>query len=189
MPTAVVNAWAAISFGAVDMKRTKKITYSALFTALGVAILSLASLTEIADLAISMFASALLMLALIELGEKWGFMIFGGTSLLALLLLPSKFIAAVYLVFTGLYPLIKRHFDRLPKVLSVLLKLVYFNTSLTLALLLAKFVFLIDTYADWLLVLYYLLSNLCFWLFDLLIRRLTAVYLIRWRITFRRFFK
>ena len=171
------------------MKRTKRITLSALFSAMSIAILALASFTEIADIALSMFASAILMLAVIELSEKWGYMIYAATSLLALFLLPSKFIAAVYLVFTGLYPLVKRHFDKCPRVLSVFLKLVYFNASLTAALLLARFVFAIDTDTCWLLAVYYLTANLCYILFDILIKRLTTVYLIRYRERFKRFFK
>ena len=171
------------------MKKTKQITLSALFAALGTAVLALASLTEVADLAISMFAAALLMLAMIEISEKQAFMIYAATSLLSLMLLPNKFIAAVYLVFTGLYPLIKRHFDKLGRVLSILLKLIYFNGALTVALVLARFVFLVEGYSDWLLVGYYVLANLCFWLFDILIKRLTVVYMTRYRDKFKKFFK
>ena len=171
------------------MKKTKQITLSALFAALGTAVLALASLTEVADLAISMFAASLLMLAIIEIGEKQAFLIYAVTSTLSLILLPNKFIAAVYLVFTGLYPLIKRHFDKLGTVLSIILKIVYFNSALTAAILVARFVFSITNYADWLLVAYYAIANLCFWLFDILIKRLTTVYLIRYRERFKRFFK
>lgn len=171
------------------MKKTKKLTLSSLFAALGTATLALASLTEIADIAVSMLASAILMLALIELGEKWGFMIYAVTATLSLILLPTKFIAAVYLVFTGLYPLIKRGFDRFPTFLSWLFKLLYFNFSLTAALLLAKYLFAVETYADWMLVLYYATANLSFILFDILIKRLTLLYLVRYRERFRRLFK
>jgi len=171
------------------MKPTKKITYSALFTALSVAILSLASLFEVADLTISMFASAILLLAMIELGDRYGFMIYAATSFLSLLLLPSKFIAAVYLVFTGLYPLIKRFFDKTPRLVLVLLKLVYFNAALTAALLLARFLFGVEDLAGWLLVFYYVIANLSFWLFDILIKRLTLTYMLRFRHRLKRFFK
>ena len=153
------------------MKKTKRLTVSALFSAFSTALLALASLTEIADIAVSMLASAVLMLAIIELSEKWGFMIYAVTSTLSLILLPSKFIAAVYLVFTGLYPLIKRHFDRCPKIIAWLLKAVYFNASLTAALVLAKFVFAIEVYGGIMLILYYATANLCFILFDILIRK------------------
>ena len=129
------------------------------------------------------------MLAIIELSDKWGFMIYAVTSILSLMLLPSKFIAAVYLVFTGLYPLIKRHFDRCPKILAWLLKAVYFNLSLTSALLLAKFVFAIEVYGGVMLILYYATANLCFVLFDILINRLTLLYLYRYRSRFQKFFK
>lgn len=90
------------------MKRTKKITLSALFCALSVVILLLGSFLQVADIAVSMLASALLMLALIEMGQSFAVMIYLATSILTLLFLPSKFIAAVYLVFSGLYPILKR---------------------------------------------------------------------------------
>ena len=171
------------------MKKTKRLTLSALFSAVSTALLALASLTEIADLAISMLASAVLVLAIIELSEKWGFMIYAVTSTLSLILLPSKFIAAVYLVFTGLYPLIKRRFDRFPTAIAWLFKALYFNASLTSALLIARFVFAIDTYAGWMLVLYFATANLTFVLFDFTIKRLTLVYLVRYRKRFSKFFK
>ena len=116
-------------------------------------------------------------------------LIYAVTATLSLILLPSKFIAAVYFVFTGLYPLIKRRFDRFPALLSWLFKAFYFNASLTAALLAAKFLFALETYADLLLVVYFATANLCFVLFDILIKRATLAYLYRYRKHFQRLFK
>lgn len=172
------------------MKRTKKLTLSALFVALSVVILFAASFLEIADLTVSLFASFLLALALIELGDGWAFMIYAGTSLLSLLLLQNKFIAGIYLLFSGLYPLIKRQFDKLRfRLLRLAVKFVYFNAALALVLLAARFLFSLETYAGWLLALFVLVANLTFFLDDLLLGRLTLLYLTRYRARFRKFFK
>ena len=48
------------------MKHTKRLTISALFAAFSTALLAIASLTEVADLAISMLGSAILVIAAIE---------------------------------------------------------------------------------------------------------------------------
>ena len=175
------------------MKRTKKITLSALFCALSVVILLVGSFLQVADIAVSMVASAILMLALIEMGQSFAVMIYLATSLLTLLFLPSKFIAAVYLAFSGLYPLIKRFFDSRGLVLSLLLKLVYFNGALTLALLGAKFLFPLEVESEQFnflfLSAYYAIANAAFWLFDVLLKKASMLYMIKYRHRFRRFFK
>lgn len=175
------------------MKRTKKITLSALFCALSVVVLLVGSFLQVADIAISMVASAILMLALIEMGQSFAVMIYLATSLLSLLFLPSKFIAAVYLAFSGLYPLIKRLFDSKGLVLSLLLKLVYFNGALALALLGAKFLFPLEVESEkfnlLFLTAYFAIANAAFWLFDILLKKATLLYMVKYRHRFRRFFK
>ncbi|MBR2986704.1 MAG: hypothetical protein IKC63_01665 [Clostridia bacterium] len=69
------------------------------------------------------------------------------------------------------------------------MKLVYFNAALTAALLLARFLFGVEDLAGWLLVFYYVIANLSFWLFDILIKRLTLTYMLRFRHRLKRFFK
>ena len=175
------------------MKRTKKITLSALFCALSVVILLVGSFLQVADIAVSMLASAILMLALIEMGESFAVMIYLATSLLSLLFLPSKFIAAVYFVFSGLYPLLKRFFDTRGRVLAFVFKLVYFNGALAMALLGAKFLFPLEVDSEKFnfvfLAAYFAVANAAFWLFDILLKRATMVYMVKYRHRFKRFFK
>ena len=175
------------------MKRTKKITLSALFCALSVVILLLGSFLQVADIAVSMLASAILVLAMIEMGDSFAVMIYFCTSILTLLFLPSKFIAAVYFVFSGLYPLLKRFFDKYPLVLSILLKLVYFNGALALALVGAKFLFPLEVDSEKFNALfigaYFAVANVAFWLFDILLKKATMLYITQYRHRFRRFFR
>ena len=175
------------------MKRTKKITLSALFCALSVVVLLVGSFSQVADIAISMAASAILMLGLIEMGQSFAVMIYFATSILSLLFLPSKFIAAVYIAFSGLYPLIKRFFDSKGLVLSILLKIVYFNSALALALVGAKTLFPLEVESEKFnfvfLLSYFAIANAAFWLFDLVLKKATMLYLTQYRHRFRRFFK
>lgn len=175
------------------MKRTKKITLSALFCALSVVVLLIGSFLQVADIALSMVASAILMLALIEMGQSFAVMIYFATSFLSFLFLPSKFIAAVYFAFSGLYPIIKRFFDTRGRVLAILLKIVYFNAALALALIGARFLFPLEVdrekYTFLFLLAYFLVANIAFWLFDAVLKRGAEVYIVRYRHRFKRFFK
>ncbi len=175
------------------MRRTKKLTLSALFCALSVVILLVGSFMQVADIAVSMLASAVLMLALIEMGESFALMIYLATSLLTFLFLPNKFIAAVYLVFSGLYPLLKRFFDARGRVLAFVIKLFYFNGALSLSLVGAKYLFPLEVDSEKFSVLflaaYFAVANAAFWLFDILLKRATMLYMVKYRQRFRRFFK
>lgn len=171
------------------VRKTKRLTLSALFTALSVAILLVASFLDMADLSVSLLASFLLALAMIELGTPNAFMIYLGTSILSLIFLPRRFIAGIYLLFSGLYPLVKPYFDRLRPPFRQLLKLLYFNLALVVVLAAARFLFAIETYAGWMLALFFLIANAAFLLDDLLLSRLTLLYLTRYRHRFRRWFK
>ena len=175
------------------MKRTKKITLSALFCALSVVVLLVGSFLQVADIALSMVASAILMLALVEIGQPFAVMIYFATSFLSFLFLPSKFIAAVYFAFSGLYPIIKRFFDAKGRAVSILLKVVYFNAALALALVGARFLFPLEVngekYTVGFLLAYFVVANIAFWLFDAVLKRGTMLYMVRYRHRFKRFFK
>lgn len=68
-------------------------------------------------------------------GVAAGFLSYGAAGLLGLLLLPDKGCAVLYLIFFGLYPLVKSMIERLRKLpLELLLKLVFFNLVLAVLL-------------------------------------------------------
>ena len=119
------------------MSKTKKLTISAIFTAVGVVILYLGCFFQTIDLSICAFASLIIVMATLEFGAKTAFAIYVATSALSLLLLPSKYIAAEYSVFVGCYPLLKNLFERLPKALSWFLKIAVTNLALAVLFLLS----------------------------------------------------
>lgn len=68
-------------------------------------------------------------------GLATGFLCYGATAVLGLLLLPDKGCALLYAVFFGLYPMVKYAIERLRRLPpEVLLKLVFFNAVLAVFL-------------------------------------------------------
>ena len=73
--------------------------------------------------------------AVIAGGLATGFLCYGATALLGLLLLPDKGCALLYALFFGLYPMVKYLIERLRKLpIEILLKLAFFNLILVIFL-------------------------------------------------------
>ena len=89
------------------MRQTKKISIAALLSALSIVVLYIGSVFEVLDLSAAAIASIAIVFAQIELKNPYPYLIYAVVSLLALLLLPSKFSAMVYVCFGGIYPMVK----------------------------------------------------------------------------------
>lgn len=161
--------------------KTRRLALSAMLCALGVVILYLGALIEVLDLSLAAVASLITVFAVIELGGWWHWLIYGVTGALALILLPQKFGAAVYVLFTGWFPIAKRWAERrFPRLLAFLLKLAAFNLSLLAAYGVTRVIgipVLIDT-AVYLAVGFLEVTYL---LYDLVLTRLIMLYVYRFR--------
>ena len=70
--------------------------------------------------------------AVVSAGLKAGFFCYGAAGLLGLLLVPDKANALLYLLFFGLWPMLKSLLERIPvRPLEWLCKLAFFNVVLT----------------------------------------------------------
>ena len=85
--------------------RTKRLTVCAMLTALGVTLSWLGSLVSVLDMCTALFTALLLVPVVIEYGKGYPWGVWLATTVLALLLLPNKTPAAVYLAF-GYYPIV-----------------------------------------------------------------------------------
>lgn len=163
------------------MKNTKKITLAAILSTLGVIVLLLGSIFTMLDLTMVAIASLLVVMAVIELGGCYPYLIWLVTGILSMLLLPSKFSAILYIVFGGIYPILKAMFERLHFVVAWILKLSYFNTMLTLLIFLCNYVFkLSDTDLGYNFIVY-ILCNGVFVLYDIAASEMIVLYMIKLR--------
>jgi hypothetical protein len=159
---------------------------SAVLSALGVILLALGSLVGVLDLSTAALASFLTVFAVIELKGKYPYLIYVVTGALALLLLPTKTSALVYLFFAGYYPMVKAAAEKhLGRVLSWVVKLAVFCVGAVAAAMLA--VFLMTGSLALLRSMWYLLplGAVVFVVYDIAMTRLISAYLSRWRSRFR----
>ena len=112
------------------MRKTKKISVCAMLTAIGVVILYLGSVFEIMDLTISCAAALAVFLCAWELGVKYALAVYAATSMLAIMLVPNKWIVFYFVMFFGIMPLTKRLFEKAGKVFSWVLKIAGFNAEI-----------------------------------------------------------
>ncbi len=108
---------------------------------MGAVLLLFGSLFQVIDLSMAAIASFVCIVAVIELGTKWAWLVYATVGFLSVILRPTSFAPWVYVAFLGYYPIIKEKIEKLSKYISWILKLLCFNTALILCLLVAYFTF------------------------------------------------
>ncbi|MCL2392393.1 MAG: hypothetical protein FWC66_07280 [Oscillospiraceae bacterium] len=161
-------------------KKTRSLTLAALFTALTVVLLYIASLWPTGQLGLVAVASLLVAAAVIESGLSFGIFVFVASSALSLLLIPNRVAALLFIVFLGYYPVLKSLIEqRRGNLLQWALKLAVFNAALTIVWFLMRHL-LIGFFGDlpgiWLV---YLGGNIVFLFFDYGFTKLIWFYINR----------
>ena len=160
----------------------KKLTLSAIFTALGTIILTVGVALGPTDLTAVAFASFFVYFAYIEMRSWYPWMIWAATSILTAILMPGDGVALLtYILFGGVYPIFKALFEKLHPVLSWIVKLSYFNTVLSLIIGGSLLIFHVDPDEIGFTGVAYLLGNLVFVLYDIAMSKLILLYLVKLR--------
>lgn len=119
-----------------DRGSANQVTLVGMLTALSLAFLYLSTLSPMARLGITAIAGVFPAGVVVSVGLGAGFFSYGATGILGLLLLPSKSCVILYLLFFGLWPMLKSLLERLPnRVLEWVCKLLVFNGILAVLLL------------------------------------------------------
>ena len=173
------------------MRKSKKISISAILSALSVVLLYLGSVFEVLDLSAAALASIAIVFAQIELKNPYPYLIYFTVSLLALLLLPSKFSAMVYVFFGGIYPMIKEFAERRPGIVCLLIKVAGYLLLMSVAALALVYIFLLP--AAELFSAYYLaifaLCTVTFVLYDYMLTVLISLYFRKLRKKIQRYLR
>ena len=115
-------------------------------------------------------------------GRAAGYLCWAAGGILGLILLPDKGVALMYMVFLGLYPVVKSQIESLRRLTAEwALKLIFFNAVLTLFWFVLKRVFLPQP-PDWLgdnSLLLYGAGNAVFIIYDIGLSRLIALFQAR----------
>ncbi len=174
------------------MKTTKKVTVSAMLTALGATLMIVGAVFEMLDLTACAIASLAVAFAYIELGSPYTWLIWLCTSLATGLLFPGSIVWAEYLFVFGIYPIIKGYFERLPRWSWIPVKLVYINAIIWVLIFLVDKIFgtpFLDAESPFLKICLYVLINVAFIAYDLFITVMVRLYFAKYRDTFKKILK
>lgn len=109
--------------------KTKNTAVCGLMTALSVVLMMLTTLIPVFMYVIPIVTGLLVLFVSDIADKKWGAGVYFSTAFLSVLLITDKEAALTYALFFGYYPLIKDVIEKLPRVLSWILKLLIFNLS------------------------------------------------------------
>lgn len=161
--------------------RTKRIAVCAMLVALGVIIVWIGALLDVLELSVVVLAAMLLIPVVIEYGGAYPWLIYAGTALLSLLLMPLRMVSVVYALF-GFYPILKAYFERLPRLVTVLLKQLYFIGSDVLTVWLSyRLVTVEELPTPWFLIALCAIGYGALNLLDVALTRLITLYLRKYR--------
>jgi len=160
--------------------RTRQLVTCAVLSALSVTVLLIGGITGILDLTAMVIASLCLAFCVIEIDVRHACMVWAVTAVLSLILLPSKELAAVYLL-GGLYPIAKSSFERLHPLFTWALKLSMFNSMFLLFILAAQKLLGLSGMGYEFTAATLLLGNASFLVYDFALTVFISIYLIRLR--------
>lgn len=111
------------------MNKAKITAVCGMVTALSVVLMMVSTLLPVLMYVLPVITSLGVLYTQDLSGKKWAFGVYGATSVLSMMLLTDKETALTYVLFFGYYPLIKNTLEKLPKVISRILKTVIFNAA------------------------------------------------------------
>ena len=164
-------------------KKSKRVAYGAVFTALITVILIGGALIDTLDMSLSVIASAFICIGVIEFGAPFALTVWAASSCLSLILFPLNTAGWMFLIFCGWYPVFKRGVEIIHYVAAWAVKLSAFNVScfvfwfITVKLLNIPF----DVGFAGLIWIFAVVLNVAFVLCDLAATRLITLYMFRWR--------
>lgn len=168
---------------------SRRVALCGVLGALSLALMLLGAVIPLAMFIAPAAAGILVMLASAECGPRMAATMYAAVSLLALLFVPDREVALVYLFWLGYYPLLKPRFDRVhPAVLRVSAKLLCFNAAILAMYSLVFLLFPAGQISSDLLAagaaftaLTLLIGNIAFVIYDKALVSLRKAYLLVWR--------
>ena len=157
---------------------SRRVAAGGVLAAGSLALLWLACVAPSGRLGLAAVAGLFPVASVLTAGKAAGYLCWAASGILGLILMPDKGIALIYLVFFGLYPVVKGQIESLRRqALEWLLKLACFNGVLTLLLLAFRPLFL-PALPQWLsegFVPLYLVGNVVFVIYDIGLSRLIGL--------------
>lgn len=162
-------------------KGAGRVALTAVLAALALVLLYVSCMVPTGRMGLVAVAGLLPAAAVVSSGPAAGVLCYAGTGILALLLLPDKGNALLYLLFFGVYPLVKYAIERLRRLgLELVLKVAFFSLVFNVFWYLLRELFLSALpVGDWAAWLIYLVCGVAFLVYDFGFTKLISFYIQR----------
>lgn len=170
------------------MSITKKIVLGGILSAFTLILLFFANLSNLFDICLVVIASMIMFVGVIELGRKWMLVMYAAVSILGILIIPIRAPLLMFVLFLGYYPFVKSLTEQLKRrSLEYLIKFVLFNLAAVICITLFRSLFFSDgILTNMMAVIFIIIGNGLFLLYDIVMTRLVTMYLYKIRPRFNR---
>ncbi|MHB9927535.1 hypothetical protein [Clostridium botulinum] len=148
--------------------KSSNIAKGGIFTAISFLLIYLSTILPVNKLSLLATASAIIPIAIISTNAKNGFLVYLSTSILCSIVVGISRISVIfYIVFFGLYGIIKYYIERLNKLyIEIILKFAFFNICLIVLLYIYKLFFQGITIINKYIYMYFIVAEIAFIVFD-----------------------
>lgn len=157
--------------GKPDVNKAKVVAVCGIMAALSVVILLLGAVLGLGIYLAPMIAGVCLLLIRRAYGVKYHIILWITVSILSLILVPEIEENLMYLCLFGCYPILYPVFQRLPKGLRMIVKLLYFNVVFLAVEALIMMVLVPEAVDEWFFIIFLLLGNVAFVCYDIVLPR------------------
>ena len=174
------------------MKTTKKVTLSAMLTALGTSLMLLGSVIEVLDLSVCAIASLIVVFVYLELGSPYTWLVWLCTSLCTALIYSGSVVWVEYFLVFGIYPILKAYFEKLPRPFWLPVKLAYINAVIWALFAICELLLGVPFFEEntaFMKAAVYVLMNVAFVAYDVFLTVMVRLYYDKIRQRFKRFLK
>lgn len=163
-------------------RRVIRTSVSAMLCAFSVAVLLLGTLTGVLDLCALAVCSAVTVFCILEMGGAYPYLVWAVTSVCSFLFLPNKAVAVEYLLFAGIYPVVKQKTAKMRPISAYAIRIAFFNVIAVVCALISRYVLMLpDDVGVPLGIPLLIFGNILFILYDFALISVTSVYLLRLR--------
>ncbi|MGI6728008.1 MAG: hypothetical protein ACOX4P_05555 [Anaerovoracaceae bacterium] len=158
--------------------KTKTIALGGVLLALSLVTIFLASFIPGFELTLYALSTFCVVIFIIETKAKGGWLFYGASCLLSLVLIPNKLALLPYIIFFGLYGLIKYYIERIRKQpVEIILKLLFFNGSWGIGLYFFKNLLISNIgLPDYPVIVLIIAAQILFLLYDYILTQLIGFY-------------
>lgn len=172
---------------------SRQVALGGICTALALCAMLFGGMFPLTTFVVPIFASLFIIPVVFEMGAKTALVAYFAVAILSWILVPNKETSMSFLMLTGYYPALRLYVQKIGNIaLRFVLKLALFNVSVLLSYSILLFVIMVPSLqqefienAPWVWVVSFLIGDIMFVLYDLMIDKVKIFYCYRIR---KRFF-